>query len=1147
MTTAKGLFPALSNKDRKTTWGGLEGCTMAMAISEAAKRHSGPCLVITESIHQADTLAEEIQFFSNGEIPVEILPDWEILAYDHFSPHQDIISSRLDLLSRLPQISRGVVLASISTLLHWLPPADRLLSQAFSIRVQDTLSLEEFRNRLVLQGYRHVGVVMEHGEFTVRGAILDFFPMGANTPFRLEFFDDEIESMRSFDPESQRTLDKTDSLRLLPAHEYPLDPENITRFRQAWREHFSGNPLECPIYLSISEGRAAPGVEYYLSLFYTKLSPFSDYLPTNTQVIVAGNIESSLDRFNTEVSERYEQLRYDRLKPLCEPSQVLLSKEQFYASLKAYNQLKLQADITDSAHYVFKTSALPNLSAEPRHTPVLYRLQHYAQQQGEGKRLLFVVESAGRRELLLEQLRLIDLSPYQYNDWPAALSESHPLGLVIGPIEQGLYLPSLSLAIITEAELFAQRVGRSRDKRAKSLDPAVMIRNLTELNIGAPVVHLNHGVGRYLGLQTIKTGDIEAEYLTLEYADSDKIYVPVASLHLISRYTGADSDHAPLQKLGNKQWERQKHKTAEQIRDAAAELLDIYGRRQAAQGFAFKLDQAEYQLFADGFKFDETPDQQQAINQVINDMCSPRVMDRLVCGDVGFGKTEVAMRAAFVAVQNGKQVAILVPTTLLVNQHLQNFQDRFAEWPVKIAGLSRLHGGAEAKKILDGVAEGKIDIVIGTHKLLSSEVKFKDLGLLIIDEEQRFGVHQKERITSLRAQIDILTLTATPIPRTLNMALAGTRDLSIIATPPLRRLSVKTFVHEFSPGLVREAILREVLRGGQVYYLHNDVATMQAFAEKIKTIVPEAKIKIAHGQMREKELERVMSEFYHQQFNVLLCSTIVESGIDIPSANTIIIDRADKFGLAQLHQLRGRVGRSHHQAYAYLITPPEKALTKDAQKRMAAIAELGDLGVGFSLATYDLEIRGAGELLGDEQSGHIHAIGFSLYMELLEEAVKALKAGVEPNFDKPLQAGVEIDLGISALLPTQYIGDVSVRLTLYKRLANCSSEDEIQQFKAELIDRFGMIPVAAQNLLDVTKLRLLATQLGITKIEMGEQQGYIQFAERPSINLEKLIELIQKQSKHYQLQGTSRLRFQASAAPGLSKVALVTQVLKHLH
>ncbi len=1136
-------IPTISTQDNRLQWGGLIGCSRGLSISQIYEQNKQPILVITANIHQAELLAQEIKFFSGCAASVNLFPDWETLPYDHFSPHQDIVSERLALLAKLPSQTSGIILANAATLMPRLLPQSYLSANSLLVKIGDKLNLENMRLNLVNNSYRNVGQVMEHGEFSVRGSIIDLFPMGSLKPFRIEFFDDEIETIRSFDPDSQRTLQKIDKIDLLPAREFPLNEKAIEDFRGAWRTRFSGNPIDAPLYQQISNAEAATGIEYYLPLFYKTTSSFFDYLPQNTLIILAEDIKASIDQYWLEITHRHEQLKYDITRPLCEPNEIFLTPDELFSELKPHPQIKFSQ--SKKSHYQFNISLAPDLTINHRHKEPLQKLSQYMEEykRNPKARLLFCAESTGRRETLIELLDSINIKPKTFEHWSAFLKEDADIGIITAAIDHGVEINEINVSIITESQLFGEQVKTRKTYKQKTLDPNLMIRNLTELSIGAPIVHINHGVGRYIGLQTINTGGVEGEYLTLEYADHDKIYVPVSSLQLVSRYTGTGAEHAPLQKLGSKQWDKIKRKTAEQIRDVAAELLDIYGRRLAATGFTFKTNKKELQLFTDAFPFEETPDQQSAINAVINDMGSNRSMDRLVCGDVGFGKTEVAMRAAFVAACNNKQVAVLVPTTLLANQHLQNFKDRFSEWPIKVAGLSRMQSQKDQTQTLQELSAGIVDIVIGTHKLLSNTIKFKDLGLLIIDEEQRFGVRQKERITALRAHIDILTLTATPIPRTLNMALAGTRDLSIIATPPLRRLAIKTFVHQEDKSLIREAVLREAMRGGQVYFLHNEVSTIEAQREKLQKIIPEARIRTAHGQMRERELEQVMSDFYHQRFNVLVCSTIIESGIDIPSANTIIINRANRFGLSQLHQLRGRVGRSHHQAYAYLLIPNPKTMTRDAQKRMDAISQLGDLGIGFSLATHDLEIRGAGELLGEEQSGQMHAIGFSLYMELLEEAVSALKAGREPEFEKPLGADIEILLNIPALLPKDYVGDVHVRLTLYKRLAICKNHEETQELKSELIDRFGLLPDSAQNLFSITKIKFIAKQLGIIKIEVSSKYGYLYFNDKPNINPEKIILLIQKQPKVYQLQGMQRLRFSAIAKSADDRLVEVMSLL----
>lgn len=1130
MSKVSPLQPPLPrNNDNELHWSGLSGSSASLAISNLVAQSQGLVLLVTPDMHSAGRLKRELDFFSRGSDTTIIhFPDWETLPYDHFSPHQDIISERLLTLYRLPKLKNGIVIAALPTLMHRLLPRQHLEANAFALAQGEAFHLDKIRDQLVQSGYRSVGQVMEHGEFAVRGAIIDIFPMGSRVPYRIELFDDQVESIRSFEPETQRSIEKMEKIALLPAREYPLTEEAITHFRQTWRAKFSGNPQEAPLYQHISNAESAPGIEYYLPLFYDHTENVTDYLPANSQLILMGDTQTAADHFWEEIKFRYEQLRYDVTRPLCALDELFLSPTQLFQHFKPFNQIKIhQETLPEKNGVAFDTAPPPKLLVDHKAASPFSALEHYLKKYLEdaSAKVLFCAESTGRREILLEQLKEIHISPSTFDSWQAFLTHQGRIGITVAPIDHGLLLNSPKIALITESQLFGEQVMQRRLRKERKLDPSAMIRNLTELHIGDPVVHINHGVGRYVGLQTIQTGDLEAEYLTLQYADNDKIYVPVSSLHLISRYTGADADHAPLQKLGSKQWDKIKEKTAKRVRDVAAELLDIYGRREAAPGFAFKKPDKDYEKFRSEFPFEETPDQHSAIQDVLHDMTRARSMDRLVCGDVGFGKTEVAMQAAFIAAQAGKQVAVLVPTTLLAEQHLHNFQDRFAQWPIKIAAMSRLRSAKQHDEIISALAAGKIDIVIGTHKLLGESIRFKDLGLLIVDEEHRFGVRQKERIKSLRAHVDILTLTATPIPRTMNMALSGTRDLSIIATPPARRLSVKTFVHEYNPALIREAMLRETMRGGQIYFLHNDVATINATAEKLHKIIPEARIIVAHGQMRERELEQVMTDFYHQKYNVLVCTTIIESGIDIPTANTIIINRADRFGLAQLHQLRGRVGRSHHQAYAYLLTPSQKALTRDAKKRLEAIAQLDELGVGFNLATHDLEIRGAGELLGVEQSGHIHEVGFSLYLELLEEAVKALKAGQEPELDKPLHGGTEIDLGLTALLPTSYVPDVHTRLTLYKRLANCTDTQAIVDLKSEMIDRFGLLPEPAQHLFDMADIRLQATQLGIHKIEVGSNFGYIHFTAKPNIDVAKLARLVQQQPIQYQLQDNQKLRF----------------------
>lgn len=1132
--------------------GQLTGSGLSLTLHSIAQAAQRLLLVVTPDVVSAQQMQRELQFFSGyaADFPIMIFSDWETLPYDSFSPHPDIISERMRLLSQLPALHRGILLVSANTLLQRLPPRHYLEANSFVIRRGQHLSIPHFRSQLDAAGYRCVHQVMEHGEYAVRGSLLDVFPMGSTMPFRLDLLDDEIDSLRTFDTDTQRTETVIESIELLPAHEFPLDPEGINQFRQAWRTRFSGDPTQSPLYQSISQAQSAPGVEYYLPLFFQHTHTLRDYLPKDVLCVQSEGIHSATERFWLEVKERFEQLRHDVTRPLLPPSDLFLTVDQLFAELNSLPKIQVQADTLPKAPHVRNLSVkiLPNLAvnhqlSDPwqalrQELAVLQTIPH--------TRIAFCVETAGRREVLESRLSALGISPHFYENWQTFLADSAPIGLLIAPLEQGLWLENPPLILITENQLLGQPVMQARLPSRRVADPEAIIRDLTELKIGDPVVHIEHGVGRYQGLQLIQTGDYEAEYLTLVYADNTKLYVPIGALHLISRYSGGDPDLAPLHRLGSPQWEKAKRKAQEKIRDIAAELLNIYAQRAAKTGFTFDAPSADYDAFAMAFPFEETADQKRTIQQVISDLCSPLCMDRVVCGDVGFGKTEVAMRAAFLAVQSHQQVAVLVPTTLLAEQHLNSFQDRFAPWPIKIAALSRFRSKEEQTQILAGLKSGQIDIVIGTHKLLQGSIEFKSLRLLIVDEEHRFGVRQKERIKALRAEIDLLTLTATPIPRTLNMALGQVRDLSIIATPPQKRLSVKTFVREYQPALVREAVLREILRGGQVYFLHNEVRTIEKIAQDLQALLPEVRIQIAHGQMREQQLERIMRDFYHQRFHLLVATTIIESGIDVPTANTMIIHRADCFGLAQLHQLRGRVGRSHHQAYAYLLTPPPKVLTADAKKRLEAIAALEELGSGFLLATHDLEIRGAGEILGEEQSGHIHEIGFSLYMDLLTQTVEALKSGQEITLEAPLPSKVEINSKIPALLPSSYVGDVHTRLLFYKRLAGAKDAEELQALQIELVDRFGLLPPAAKTLFQFSELKFLAGSLDVKKLDISLAGGVIEFYPQPCINMANLLRLVQKHPQVYQISGGEKLRFTHTAERVSEQVAFIQQVLQGL-
>lgn len=1116
-------LPPLPAASGKQHWGNLPGAALSLAIAEAASNAKRFTLLLTADSQSAERLQEELAFFA-PELPVLHFPDWETLPYDLFSPHQDIVSQRIATLYQLPELSHGVLVVPITTALHRLAPKRFLLGSSLVLDVGQKLDVEQMRLRLEAAGYRCVDTVYEHGEFAVRGALIDLFPMGSALPYRIDLFDDEIETLRTFDPENQRSIDKVESIRLLPAREFPLKKEAVTGFRARFRERFDVDFRRCPIYQDLSTGITPAGIEYYLPLFYEETATLFDYLPEDSQVFSLPGIEQAAEQFWNDVRNRYEERRVDPERPLLPPAELFMPVEDCFARLKLWPRVVAsQQDVEPGiGRERFPAQALPELAIESKASEPLGKLRQFL--DGFPGRVLFTAESAGRREVLLELLARLKLRPQEVEGWGGFLASEERLAIAIAPLDEGLLLDEV--ALVAESPLFGQRVMQRR-RREKSRDGGDnVIKNLTELREGAPVVHIDHGVGRYQGLVTLEIEGQAQEFLLLQYADEAKLYVPVASLHLIARYTGSDDALAPLHKLGSETWQKAKRKAAEQVRDVAAELLDIYARRAARQGYAFKDPQVDYETFAAGFPFEETPDQQAAIDAVREDLLSAKPMDRLVCGDVGFGKTEVAMRAAFIAVHGGKQVAVLVPTTLLAQQHYNSFRDRFADWPVRVEVMSRFKSAKEVQNAITELADGKIDILIGTHKLLQDDVKFSNLGLVIIDEEHRFGVRQKEQLKALRSEVDILTLTATPIPRTLNMSIAGMRDLSIIATPPARRLSVRTFVMEANNPTIKEALLRELLRGGQVYYLHNDVKTIEKCAADLQTLVPEARIAIGHGQMRERDLEQVMSDFYHKRFNVLVASTIIETGIDVPSANTIIIERADKFGLAQLHQLRGRVGRSHHQAYAYLLTPPRKAMTDDAQKRLEAIANAQDLGAGFVLATHDLEIRGAGELLGEGQSGQIQAVGFTLYMEMLERAVKAIRKGEQPNLEQPLGGGPEINLRLPALIPEDYLPDVHARLILYKRIANAADEDGLKELQVEMIDRFGLLPEPTKNLVRLTLLKLQAEKLGITKIDAGPQGGRIEFSADTSVDPMVLIKLIQSQPNRYKFEGATLFKFQ---------------------
>ncbi|GGI91667.1 transcription-repair coupling factor [Legionella impletisoli] len=1135
----------LKSHQYNRVFGQLYGSALPLALAEFCQQESGIKLLVAPDNLSAAQLQAELDFFLPKDSNHEILmfPDWETLPYDQFSPHQDIISQRLYCLNRLQHASNAIIISAVSTLMHRLCPPSFLNQHVFMLKHGQTIQVDHFRQQLQQGGYHCVNKVLEHGEFAIRGSILDVFPMGSQTPFRIELFDDEIESLRRFEPESQRTIEKIEEIHILPAREFPLNDESITCFRRAFREQFAVNPSNCPIYESVSNGQFPSGIEYYLPLFFSETATLFDYLPSQARICLIENAHEQAESFWQEVNVRYAQRSYDVSRPILKPEHCFLNPTECFTYANQYNPIRWQHKPSEKKGSVnLDINKAPALPVERQAEQPLSQLIDYC--SDPSKRYLLVVESAGRREVILDLLKSSEVKPKPQASWQTFLADDAPYNIVIGPLSYGTELPQL--AIIVESQLFGEQAIPQRRSSAKSVDPDLIIRDMAELSIGAPVVHLEFGVGRYQGLKTIESGGMVNEFLMLSYAGEDKIYVPVTSLNVISRYTGTDSEHAPLHRLGTDQWQKAKHKALLKIHDVAIELLDIYAKREAKPGFVYEYSANDYQRFASGFPFTETPDQTLAIQQIIHDMQSSRPMDRLICGDVGFGKTEVAMRAAFLAVQNGKQVCVLVPTTLLAGQHFENFRDRFAEFPIYIELLSRFRSGKESEKVIANLKNGQIDIVIGTHKLFQKGIEFRDLGLLIIDEEHRFGVKQKEHIKSLRTNVDILSMTATPIPRTLNMAMAGIRDISLISTPPAKRLAIKTFWQERNDSILREAILREILRGGQVFFLHNNIQTIDRIRQELESLVPEAKIHTAHGQLRERELERIMSDFYHHRFNVLVCTTIIETGIDIPTANTIIIDRADKFGLAQLHQLRGRVGRSHHQAYAYLLTPSKELLTPDAVKRLEALVSLEDLGAGFTLATHDLEIRGAGEFLGEEQSGNMHAIGFNLFMEMLDKAVQDLKEGKTPELSAPLHQGPEIDLRISAIIPDDYIGDIHTRLIMYKRIANAKDNQQLRELQIEMIDRFGLLPLQVKHLFLITDLKLLADLVGVNRIQAVDQHGKIEFSDQPNIDAGVLIKLIQVQSARYQMEGPNRLKFKLDSTSHEERIHEIKLLLTKL-
>ncbi len=1104
-------------------------------LAKQLKAKNQLLVVMTASGFDAQRLLEEIPFYA-PDLSLHLLPDWETLPYDQFSPHPDLISERLTTLYHLSQNACDVILLPVSTALIRFSPKAYLNANTFMFKKGQSMDLEALRKQCHEAGYHHVTQVLGHGEFSVRGGLVDLFPMGSAVPYRFDLFDDEIESIRTFDVDTQRSIYPVPEVRLLPAREFPLDETGIKRFRSQFRETFEGDPQRAKVYKDVTKGIATGGIEWYLPLFFEETSTLFDYFPDDTLLCMHGDLDHSIQQYWQETQARYRNLAHDATRPILIPEKLLLSSENVFVRSQDFTRINLSLDKPKSG--------LPSLEVERRADNPIHKLQAFLN-RFDG-RVFIAAESLGRRETMVQLFTENQLMPDLFEDWQGFINSDSRLGLAVAPLQLGLIALENQppIAIITEAELYAATVKqRRRREKNKPKNTEGMLKDLSELRLGDPVVHEQHGVGRYQGLVNIDFGDGETELLQLEYAGDDKLYVPVSQLFLISRYSGGPPESAPLHKLGSGQWEKAKKKALKQIHDTAAELLNLYAQRAARRGHAFTLALKDYEAFVDGFPFEETPDQLEAIENVIKDMQSGQPMDRLVCGDVGFGKTEVALRAAFIAVMGGRQAAVLVPTTLLAEQHFSNFTDRFAEWPIKIAEISRFRTAKEQKEALAGLESGQIDIIIGTHRLIQKDVKFKDLGLVIMDEEHRFGVRQKEQLKALRAEVDVLTLTATPIPRTLSMAMEGLREFSIISTPPQKRLSIKTFHADYSDGIIREAATREFKRGGQVYFLHNEVETIHSMREKLEKILPEARIAIAHGQLRERELEHVMRDFYNQHFNLLLCTTIIETGIDIPTANTIILNRADKFGLAQMHQLRGRVGRSHHQAYAYLLTDPDRKITPQAKKRLDAIQLMEDLGAGFHLAVHDLEIRGAGELLGDSQSGEMQEIGFNLYAEMLNQAVKQLKAGKEPDMNAPLGVATEINLHMPALLPNDYCHDVHERLVLYKRLASCEDEDALDRMQEELIDRFGILPLQGETLMACHDLRIAAKPVGIVKIDASDAGIVLQFDPKADIDPMALVELLQR-DKRCRMQGPEKLRISVELADIHERTDFIKTLLK---
>ena len=1088
--------------------------------------------IFTGNVFEAIRLKEEISWFY-PKLRVNHFPDWETLPYDQISPHPDLISERLLTLYQMTQREFDINLLPLSTSLHLLPPRSYIEKFSFNFKTNQAVDINAFKNRLVDNGYLYVEKVMNPGEFAMRGGIIDIFPMGSIVPYRIDFFDNEIESIRTFDVDTQRSLYPTNKIKLLPARECPLDDEGVGTFRNNYREKFEGDLSKSKIYKSITKSTPFAGMEWYLPLFFKQTNSIFDYIEPKDIVLLLGDTAKAASDYWSETTSRYRLYAYDTERPILEPNEFLISPDQFFKKVKDYPQIKKHKD---------RIKSIKDIAIDRDESPPLHKLSKLISKSAQ--RILLCAEGLGRRESLADLLKQSDIQFKLVEDWNTFITSHEKVCLIAGPLHDGFSYSNY--LIITENEIFPNFVRQTKkSKRNKSFSSDGIVKDLTELSIGDPIVHEQHGVGRYKGLVDLDYGEGINEFLELHYEREDKLYVPVSQLYLISRYSGGPIESAPIHKLGSGSWEKAKKKALTQIHDTAAELLDLYAKRSLQKGVSSKINLNDYDAFVDGFPFEETSDQKDAIERVVEDMESSRPMDRLVCGDVGFGKTEVALRAAFISVLNGKQAIVLVPTTLLAEQHFDNFCDRFARWPIKIDEISRFKSKKQQYESLQRLHEGKIDIIIGTHRLLQPDVKFKDLGLVVIDEEHRFGVRQKEKLKSFRKNVDVLALTATPIPRTLSLAMEGLREFSVIATPPQKRLSIKTFVVNFSQGIIKEAVLREFNRGGQVYFLHNEVNTIQSMFEKLSKLLPEAKISVAHGQLREKELEHVMQDFHQQRINILLCSTIIETGIDIPTANTIIMNRADKFGLAQLHQLRGRVGRSHHQAYAYLLIDEDRKLTSNAKKRLEAIQLMEDLGAGYHLAMHDLEIRGAGELLGDNQSGQMHEIGFNLYIDMLNNAIKQLKKGEKLDLESPITSNKEINLHTPTILTQTYCPNTNERLIIYKRLSSCKSKDELKSLKEELIDRFGLMPLQTVNLVLFHELRINILSTEVVKIDSSKRMSEITIKKNADIDPIKIIDLLQNDQR-FKMNGPDKIKILLEEEDVARRVKFITKTINEI-